>query len=153
MLRPDVPLHDITANPDKYLPKNTTVKTYILCRLGNDSMIAADALRKFEQKNGGNNMTIKDVIGGLRAWTRTVDPGFPEYWSWDCVGRSSSPSWSVWIYPLDFTERCAVNCITTSLEIFYLNIQRQLSFGGVNAPSSVSDTRRQTSHSYSMLFY
>ena len=87
MLRPDVPLHDITANPDKYLPKNTTVKTYILCRLGNDSMIAADALRKFEQKNGGNNMTIKDVIGGLRAWTRTVDPGFPEYWSWDYVGR------------------------------------------------------------------
>lgn len=79
MLCLDVPLDDVVANPGKYLSKNDAVQTYVLCRLGNDSMIAADALRDFDRKSGARNMTIKDVIGGLRAWTRKVDPGFPEY--------------------------------------------------------------------------
>jgi adenylyltransferase and sulfurtransferase len=75
----DVPLDDLVKNPGKYLPENDTVKTYVVCRLGNDSQTAAEALREFNPYNGANRMCIMDVIGGLRAWTREVDPGFPEY--------------------------------------------------------------------------
>lgn len=75
----DVPLDDLVANPGKYLPENNTVHTYVLCRLGNDSQTAVEALRRFDRNTGTNEMLIKDIIGGLRAWTREVDPGFPEY--------------------------------------------------------------------------
>jgi adenylyltransferase and sulfurtransferase len=78
----DVPLDELVANPGKFLPKNQAVETYILCRLGNDSQIAAEALRGLDRKNNPNKdseMVIKDVIGGLKAWTKEVDPEFPEY--------------------------------------------------------------------------
>ena len=74
-----MPLDELLANAGKYLPDNDTVKTYILCRLGNDSQTAADALRRFNRNIRGDKMSIQDVIGGLRAWTRDADPGFPEY--------------------------------------------------------------------------
>ena len=35
----------------------------------------------FTDPSGDPEMVIKDIIGGLRAWTRQVDPGFPEYWT------------------------------------------------------------------------
>lgn len=51
-----------------------------LCRFGNDSQIA---LKKFNELEGegykskwGEN---KDLIGGLAAWTKEVDPTFPVY--------------------------------------------------------------------------
>ncbi|KAI5892350.1 uncharacterized protein SCHCODRAFT_02667816 [Schizophyllum commune H4-8] len=46
-----------------------------LCRLGNDSQLAADALRDALP----NTHPILDLIGGLRAWARDVEPGFPVY--------------------------------------------------------------------------
>jgi adenylyltransferase and sulfurtransferase len=42
--------------------------------LGNDSQIAADALRGLSSGTG-----IVDLIGGLRAWIKHVDPNFPLY--------------------------------------------------------------------------
>jgi len=78
----DAPLSDLLSNPNKYLPANDKVKTYVLCRLGNDSQIAAEALRGLGRKTGINkdvDMVITDVIGGLRTWTKEVDPGFPDY--------------------------------------------------------------------------
>jgi adenylyltransferase and sulfurtransferase len=72
----DVPLHDIVANPVDYLsPK---FETYVVCRLGNDSQIAADALRGAQADTA---CVIKDLVGGLRAWSHDVDPEFPLYYS------------------------------------------------------------------------
>ncbi|KAJ6547164.1 hypothetical protein B0H19DRAFT_1164265 [Mycena capillaripes] len=70
----NVPLNELTANPDAYLFSN--LETYVVCRLGNDSQIAASSLR--EARKGDENV-VKDVIGGLRAWARHVDPTFPVY--------------------------------------------------------------------------
>ncbi|EJD06485.1 uncharacterized protein FOMMEDRAFT_165272 [Fomitiporia mediterranea MF3/22] len=56
--------------------------TVFVCRLGNDSQIAADALR--DTSSGGEDTNeiveeIVDLIGGLRSWAAEVDPEFPVY--------------------------------------------------------------------------
>jgi len=53
---------------------NSNDGLYIVCRLGNDSQIAAESLRR-----SSDNLIVKDVIGGLRAWSSQVDPEFPVY--------------------------------------------------------------------------
>lgn len=69
-----VPLPQLLADPPAHVPANITSKILVLCRLGNDSQIAADALRELNP-----SFDVKDVIGGLRAWTKYVDPQFPVY--------------------------------------------------------------------------
>jgi len=69
-----VPLHDIVADPGQYV--SPEFETYVVCRLGNDSRIAADAIRSARPDT---TFVIKDLVGGLRAWSRDVDPGFPVY--------------------------------------------------------------------------
>ncbi|KAJ7197251.1 hypothetical protein GGX14DRAFT_668798 [Mycena pura] len=69
----NVPLRELTANPHPYL--STPREIYVVCRLGNDSQIAASSLREVRTED----IKVKDVIGGLRAWTRHVDPTFPVY--------------------------------------------------------------------------
>ncbi|KAJ7470388.1 hypothetical protein FB451DRAFT_1253579 [Mycena latifolia] len=69
----NVPLNELTANPNAHLTKR---ETFVVCRLGNDSQIAAISLREATK---GDERVVKDVIGGLRAWTRHVDPTFPVY--------------------------------------------------------------------------
>jgi len=70
----NIPLPEIVASPEECLPRDATIPTYVICRLGNDSQIAAEALRTIRPE--GN---IQDVIGGLRAWSREVDTNFPVY--------------------------------------------------------------------------
>jgi adenylyltransferase/sulfurtransferase len=70
----DVPLHNLVADPGEYL--SPEFETYVVCRLGNDSQIAADALRGARPDPA---FVIKDLVGGLTAWSRDVDPGFPVY--------------------------------------------------------------------------
>jgi adenylyltransferase/sulfurtransferase len=48
--------------------------TYIVCRLGNDSQVAATALRQTSQSGA-----VFDVRGGLVAWSKHVDVSFPVY--------------------------------------------------------------------------
>ncbi|KAF8226423.1 hypothetical protein L208DRAFT_1301994 [Tricholoma matsutake] len=72
----NVPLNCLVANPKEYLPEEPTMDTYVICRLGNDSQIAAEALRSVRLDGGG---PVRDIIGGLRAWTREVDSQFPVY--------------------------------------------------------------------------
>ncbi|KAF8958325.1 hypothetical protein BDZ97DRAFT_1923779 [Flammula alnicola] len=67
----NVPLKDLLARPQQY---TTGGEVYVVCRLGNDSQIAARALRCV-----GGDTIVKDVIGGLRAWSAQVDPNFPLY--------------------------------------------------------------------------
>ncbi|KAI9462160.1 hypothetical protein F5148DRAFT_1214160 [Russula earlei] len=69
-----VPLHNIVANPRDYV--SPELETYVVCRLGNDSQIAVDAIRS---ASPDTTFIIKDLVGGLRAWSREVDPGFPVY--------------------------------------------------------------------------
>jgi adenylyltransferase/sulfurtransferase len=69
-----VPLHNLVADPGEYL--SPEFETYVVCRLGNDSQIAADALRGARPDPA---FVIKDLVGGLTAWSRDVDPGFPVY--------------------------------------------------------------------------
>jgi len=72
----DIPLQGLLLEPDKYLPASSELDTYVICRLGNDSQIAAESLRQVEGAG-----IVKDVIGGLKAWSKQVDPHFPQYWS------------------------------------------------------------------------
>jgi adenylyltransferase and sulfurtransferase len=67
----DIPLHSILTKPESY---RTSVDTYIVCRLGNDSQLAADALR-----NSSTGGSVKDMVGGLVRWAKDVDPCFPVY--------------------------------------------------------------------------
>ncbi len=48
----------------------------IVCRRGNDSQFAVKTLR---QKLNGRNILIRDIVGGLHSWARSVDPTFPVY--------------------------------------------------------------------------
>lgn len=70
----DVPLNLLVANPSKYLTEAGT-DIYVVCRLGNDSQIAVEALRSVSDENA----VIKDVVGGLKSWSRDVDVTFPVY--------------------------------------------------------------------------
>ncbi|KAJ7871524.1 hypothetical protein B0H14DRAFT_3083806 [Mycena olivaceomarginata] len=70
----NIPLNELTANPSAYLSSKREI--YVVCRLGNDSQIAASSLREAKK---GEETVVRDVIGGLRAWARHVDPTFPVY--------------------------------------------------------------------------
>lgn len=69
-----VPLNILLANPAPHLPSDKSCQVFVLCRLGNDSQIAADAIRAMD-----SNVIVKDVVGGLRAWSNEIDPTFPVY--------------------------------------------------------------------------
>jgi len=69
----NVPLADLLANPAEWAPGSETLVT--VCRLGNDSQIAVDALRS----TSDNKDRVKDLVGGLVGWSRTVDENFPIY--------------------------------------------------------------------------
>ena len=48
----------------------------VLCRRGNDSQIAVRALLASGRMDG---RVVKDVVGGLTAWSADIDPLFPMY--------------------------------------------------------------------------
>lgn len=48
---------------------------YFICRHGNDSQLA---VQKFKAGTHDGRV-VRDIIGGLAAWRREVDPEFPEY--------------------------------------------------------------------------
>ncbi|KAH7919367.1 hypothetical protein BV22DRAFT_1075308 [Leucogyrophana mollusca] len=70
----NIPLTQVLANPASHLSEDKNSRVLVVCRLGNDSQIAADAFRDL-----GSNIIVQDLIGGLRAWSRDVDPHFPIY--------------------------------------------------------------------------
>lgn len=67
----DIPLATILRTPEA-VPSAANV--IFLCRRGNDSQIAAAKLRTVR-----DDVRVTDVLGGLLAWTRRVDPKFPTY--------------------------------------------------------------------------
>lgn len=69
----DIPLAQIAANPGEPI-LNSSNNIFVICRLGNDSQIAAKAIL-----DAGHGGRVRDVIGGLRGWAKTVDTTFPVY--------------------------------------------------------------------------
>ncbi|WCJ32977.1 Adenylyltransferase and sulfurtransferase MOCS3 [Euphorbia peplus] len=55
------------------IDSESEVRLYVVCRRGNDSQRAVEILQ-----NKGFNSAM-DIIGGLEAWSRDVDPKFPSY--------------------------------------------------------------------------
>jgi len=49
-------------------------EVYVVCRRGNDSQVATGLLRALLP-----GVRVRDVIGGLHAWTKHIDPTFPLY--------------------------------------------------------------------------
>ncbi|KAM9316711.1 adenylyltransferase and sulfurtransferase MOCS3 [Gastrophryne carolinensis] len=67
--------------PVQCLPKK--VDTYlmvviVICKLGNDSQKAVKILQQFLE-DGTDRITVKDIAGGLMAWSEKIDPTFPKY--------------------------------------------------------------------------
>lgn len=61
--------------PD-WLPGSLSLQApiYIICRSGNDSQIVTKQL-----KESGFHRSVKDIVGGFKAWREQVDPSWPEY--------------------------------------------------------------------------
>jgi len=71
---------ELVADPNLHLSDSTLPrKTVVVCRLGNDSQTAAAALTAALHKRTPDCDPICDIIGGLRAWSKDVDPNFPVY--------------------------------------------------------------------------
>lgn len=52
-------------------------KAFVVCRLGNDSQDAVRRLKQWGFTEDG--WDVRDLVGGLKAWTEEVDASFPEY--------------------------------------------------------------------------
>lgn len=69
------------SNPCTSAVHDAPAPLYLICRYGNDSQLAATALKtlpRFEQPHAKYDFKA-DIAGGLRAWRMKVDPSFPEY--------------------------------------------------------------------------
>ncbi|XP_052869611.1 adenylyltransferase and sulfurtransferase MOCS3 [Anopheles cruzii] len=54
-----------------------SLPVYVVCRRGNDSQLAVRHLEPLFKER--NLPPPRDLIGGLHAWTKTIDPAFPIY--------------------------------------------------------------------------
>jgi len=45
----------------------------VICRYGNDSQLAVQYLRQYLKGD------IRDIMGGLNAWSKEIDHSFPIY--------------------------------------------------------------------------
>ncbi|TDL25454.1 hypothetical protein BD410DRAFT_716994 [Rickenella mellea] len=75
----NIPLREILADPQAWHDSDEHAITVVVCRLGNDSQIAADALRSSRTEVKALEDGVVDLIGGLVSWSRDVDPQFPVY--------------------------------------------------------------------------
>lgn len=53
-----------------------TFSVYLLCRRGNDSQKATQYLKKIFTED---TLKIRDIIGGIHAWSNKIDSKFPIY--------------------------------------------------------------------------
>ncbi|XP_025152981.1 adenylyltransferase and sulfurtransferase MOCS3 isoform X1 [Harpegnathos saltator] len=69
-------LQQIRDSVKKVQEKQPIVNLYLLCRRGNDSQKAVQCLKKTFTEN---TLNIRDIIGGIHAWSNEIDPNFPKY--------------------------------------------------------------------------
>jgi adenylyltransferase/sulfurtransferase len=72
----DIPLTTILSSPET-IP-NAEGETVFICKKGNDSQLAATALRR-RLIEMGKEGSVRDVRGGLIQWAKVVDKEFPLY--------------------------------------------------------------------------
>ncbi|XP_078049451.1 ubiquitin-like activating enzyme 4 isoform X1 [Augochlora pura] len=81
----NIPLHKIksdeTISSIKYMveeikDENDKFGLYVMCRRGNDSQKVVKHLQKVL---GETDFEIKDIIGGIHAWSKKIDHTFPVY--------------------------------------------------------------------------
>lgn len=77
-MTPPVSPHYITMMYHLALP-SIPDSVYVVCRRGNDSQLAVQLLREHGKVKGHREVAIRDIAGGLVAWTDSVDPLFPKY--------------------------------------------------------------------------
>ncbi|XP_024943042.1 adenylyltransferase and sulfurtransferase MOCS3 [Cephus cinctus] len=66
----------IEAEVNKRQQEDDIVEVFVLCRRGNDSQNAVKRLQKYFDNP---NVKIRDIEGGIHAWSRKFDPLFPIY--------------------------------------------------------------------------
>ncbi|XP_035729758.1 adenylyltransferase and sulfurtransferase MOCS3-like [Vespa mandarinia] len=66
----------IKSEIDKQDNGKTISKVYVLCRRGNDSQKAVKHLQEIFKDS---KLNIKDIIGGIHAWSNKIDSTFPIY--------------------------------------------------------------------------
>ncbi|KAK7142847.1 hypothetical protein R3I94_012261 [Phoxinus phoxinus] len=54
------------------------VPVFVVCKLGNDSQKAVQLLEKMSGVET-EQITVKDISGGLMAWAKNIDHSFPQY--------------------------------------------------------------------------
>ncbi|XP_014481121.1 PREDICTED: adenylyltransferase and sulfurtransferase MOCS3 [Dinoponera quadriceps] len=69
-------LQRIRDSIKKVQEEEHSVNLYLLCRRGNDSQRAVRCLKKVFAENA---RSIKDIIGGIHAWSNKIDSSFPKY--------------------------------------------------------------------------
>jgi len=59
--------------------KNNVSEIYVMCRRGNASQMAVRYLKDHIDELERDDIKIKDIIGGIEAWSAEVDPSIPLY--------------------------------------------------------------------------
>lgn len=89
----DIPFPLLLKTPSLALTSANTTSSnsndpiIFVCKKGNDSFLAAKAFRKYlaskEEKTRSSEglevVAVKDLVGGVQAWSREIDKGFPIY--------------------------------------------------------------------------
>ena len=78
----NIPLFDIgkieaIEKISDLVEEKQTDQLILVCRRGNDSQMAVKLLEKNLKNN--SELVIKDIIGGLQAWSDKIDNNFPKY--------------------------------------------------------------------------
>ena len=78
----NIPLFDIgkieaIEKISDLVEEKQTDQLILVCRRGNDSQMAVKLLEKNLKDN--SESVIKDIIGGLQAWSDKIDNDFPKY--------------------------------------------------------------------------
>lgn len=70
----DIALREILRDPQTIVDAHQNKQIILVCRKGNDSYVAAEALRKCN-----SSCNVRDVTGGIDAWRKEIDSSFPDY--------------------------------------------------------------------------
>ena len=69
-------LNGLYEDVSKQASVHEPLPMFVVCRRGNDSQLA---VRKLQALFSDVPVTIKDIVGGLTAWSSDVDKNFPIY--------------------------------------------------------------------------
>uniref|UniRef100_A0A672RIC7 Adenylyltransferase and sulfurtransferase MOCS3 n=1 Tax=Sinocyclocheilus grahami TaxID=75366 RepID=A0A672RIC7_SINGR len=71
-------IKDTVSDIKQQMNIKSQVPVFVVCKLGNDSQKAVQLLEKMSGQEI-EQITVKDVSGGLMAWANKIDPSFPQY--------------------------------------------------------------------------